>query len=252
MPARHHYNVQLGLTVNAAVRVNGITVHHGSSPTQDGITGPVDHLLSPGENHLEVEIRAGDPTHGSAHFHASIRRSVVGSIITQLDWPADFPALPPPAPPYPTLQVRPFLMSEDHPRPLFADAPAERVPLEGTDETWAPIRALQAAFERGDAAAVQELLSTRVAEAHRFYDLPLTSPAGAQAAIGARMAAPYDMLPLYGGHVVFIECAGGRAVQLLRLDGRPAIAGQSRADPKLRFLSNPVLVRQGGVYRIVA
>lgn len=252
MSTRHYFSIRHGITVNAAVRVNGITIHQGSQSTQDGITGPVDHLLAPGDNHLEVEIRDGDPLDGSAFFHAAILDGADDSVITELHWPADFPALPEPAPPYPTLQVRPFLVDADHRKPLFVDAPVERVPLEGNDETWAPIRALHSAFERGDAGAVQDLYATRVSELHRFYDLPETSPAGSAAMIQAMMSGPYDMLPLLGGGLIFRECAGGRAVQVLRLDSRPAIAGQRRDNPKVRHMINPVLVRQGGVYRILA
>lgn len=251
MPTRYYFNVRHGLTVNAAARVNGITIHHGSTTSQDGIAGPIDHFLEPGENHLEVEIRTGDPSHGSAFFYAGVLALEGHAPLGQLDWPADFPSLPPPAPPFPTLQIRPFVVPDDHPKPLFTSATAEHVPPEGTDETWAPIRALQTAFERGDGAAVSELFATRAAELHRFHGLPETSPAGARAMMEAMMAGPYDMTPLLGGVVVFRECAGGRAVQLLRLDGRPAILGQCRSNPKIRFLSNPVLVRQGGVYRIV-
>jgi hypothetical protein len=252
MPTPYYFHIKHGITVNAAVRVNGITIHHGSSSTQDGIAGPIAHLLEPGENHLEVEIRHGDPTHGSAFFFAGILLVSDDTALAKLDWPADFPALPPPAPPFPTLQIRPLVIPADHPKPLFADALVERVPLEGTDETWAPIRALYDAFERGDAHAIAELTATRAAEAHKFYDLPETTPAGAAQMASENVGGPFDMLPLYGGQVVFRECAGGRAVQLLRLDGRPALAGRCRANPKQGYLSNPVLVRRGGAYHIMA
>lgn len=252
MGARYYFNIRHGLTVNAAVRVNGFTLHHGSTGSQDGIAGPLDHLLLPGENRLEVEIRAADPTHGSAHFYGGALANEGDVPLAELSWPEDFPALPPPAPPFPTLQARPFLVPADHPKPLFTDAPAERVPLEGTDELWAKVRELHGAFERGDAGAVQQLYATRAAEAHKFYALDDTTPAGAARMIAEGMTGPYDMLPLYGGQVVFMECAGGRAVQLLRLDGRPAIAGRCRTNPRQGYLSNPVLVRHEGVYHFVA
>lgn len=252
MKPRFYFNLRHGMTVNAAVRVNGITIHQGSTTSQDGISGPVDHFLMPGENHLEVEVRGGDPSDGSAFFYAGILDAVSDAPLAQLDWPPDFPALPPPAPPYPTLQIRPFSIPDDHPKPLFFDAPVERVPFEGTPETWAPIRELHAAMERGDAAPIYGLFSTRAAEFYRFYGMAAATPAGARAAIDAMMVGPYDMLPLYRSDLAFKECGGGRAVQVLRLDGRPAIAGQCRANPKIRYMSNPVLVRHGGVYRIVA
>lgn len=253
MPARYHYHIRHGLTVNVAVRVNGFTVHHGSTDSQDGIAGPIDHFLEPGENRLEVEIRTADPTDGQAHFYAGVLANEGDVPLAEIEWPNDFPELPPPAPPFPTLQFRLFTVPDDHPKPLFSDALSETVPLDGTDETWAPVRALHAAFERGDAAAIGELLSTRVEEAHKFYALPDTTPAGASRLVAEGMAAGgYDMLPIFGGQVVFLECAGGRAVQLLRLDGRPAIFGRCRANPKQAYISNPVLVRHEGVYRFIA
>lgn len=252
MSARYYYNIRHGLTVDAAVRVNGITIHHGMTSTQDGIAGPIDHFLEPGENELVVEIRTADPSHESAHFYAGILANAGDAPFAELKWPSDFPTLPPPAPPYPTLQIRPFLVPADHPRPLFADAPAERVPIEGTDELWVAVRELHAAFERGDADAIADLYATRAAEAHRFYGLPETTPDGARRMIAEVMTGPYDMLPLHGGQVVFTSCAGGRAVQLLRLDGRPALLGRCRANPRQGYLSNPVLVRLDGLYRFVA
>jgi hypothetical protein len=268
MPTRYYWHVRHGLTVNAAVRLNGITLHHGSTTSQDGITAPVDHFLQPGENVLEVEIRTADPTSGSAFFYAGILGSRDEIARVELSWPEDFPALPPPVPPFPTLQARPFVMPADHPRPVFMDAREERVPAEGTDETWAPIRALHAAFERGDADEVADLFASRAAELHRFHELADTTPAGARAMAQAMVSGAYEMAPLtmgpqaapnpaspsappiLGGAVYFRECAGGRAVQLLTHDGRPSILGRSRENPKQRFFFNPVLVREGGVYRI--
>lgn len=244
MPTRYSWNVRHGITVNAAVRVNGITVHHGATTSQDGITAPVDHFLQPGENLLEVELREGDPAHGSAFFYAGVLGSRDEIALAELEWPGDFPPLP-------AVQVRAFVVSADHPRPIFMDAPVERVPADGTHETWAPIRALQSAFERGDGDAVGELFTTRAAELHRFHDLPETSAAGARAMARAMVSGPYELAPLLGGLVFFRECAGGRAVQLLRLDGRPSILGRSRDNPKQQFFFNPVLVRGGGEYRIV-
>jgi hypothetical protein len=252
MSARYYFNIRHGLTVNAAVRVNGITIHHGSTDSQDGIAGPIDHFLEPGENRLEVEIRTADPTHGSAHFYGGVLANEGDEGLAELEWPKDFPALPPPAPPFPTLQFRLFVVPADHPKPLFADAAAERVPLEGTDELWAKIHELQSAFERGDAGAIQDLYATRAAESHKYYQLDETSPAGARKMIAEMMSGPYDMLPLHGGQVVFMECAGGRAVQLLRPTGGPAFAGRSRSNPKQGYVSNPVLVRHEGVYHFVA
>ena len=254
MPARYYYHIRHGLTVNAAVRVNGITIHHGATGgTQDGLAAPIDHFLEPGENRLEVEIRTADPTDGQAHFAAGIYANEGDVQLAELSWPGDFPAPPDPAPAFPTLQFRLFAVPGDHPKPLFTEARRETVPLDGTDETWAPVRALHDAFERGDAGAIGDLLSERVSEAHKFYDLPETTPGGSRQMVAEGMAGGgYDMLPLYGGQVVFMECAGGRAVQLLRLDGRPAIFGRCRSNPKQAYVSNPVLVRHEGVYRFIA
>lgn len=254
MPAKYHYHIKHGRSVNAAVRVNGITIHHGTTGgTQDGLAGPIDHFLEPGENRLEVEIRTADPSDEQAHFYAGLLANEGDAPLAELEWPKDFPPLPEPAPPFPTLQFRLCVVPGDHPKPLFSDAKRERVPLDGTDETWAPVRALHDAFERGDAAAIGDLLSTRVSEAHKFYALPETTAAGARQLVAEGMAGGgYDMLPILGGQVVFMECAGGRAVQLLRPDGRPAIFGRCRANPKQAYLSNPVLVRHEGVYRFIA
>lgn len=252
MPARYYYNIRHGLSVHAAVRVNGITIHHGSTETQDGIAGPIDHFLEPGENRLEVEIRTADPTNGMAHFYAGILANDGDVPLAELKWPADFPALPPPAPPFPTLAARVALVPPTHPKPLFSDARAEDVPLEGTDELWAKARELKEAFERGDGAKIADLYATRAAEAHKFYEIEETTPEGVRKMIAEMMTSPYDMLPLQGGQVVFVSCAGGRAVQLLRLDGRPAICGRSRANPKQGYLSSPVLVRRDGAYCFVA
>jgi hypothetical protein len=254
MPARYHYHISHGRSVSCAVRVNGITIHHGATEgTQDGLAGPIDHFLEPGENRLEVDIRLADPGDEQAHFYAGVFANEGDVPLALLEWPKDFPPLPEPAPPFPTLQLRLFAVPDDHPKPLFSDARAERVPLDGTDETWAPVRALHAAFERGDAGTIGDLLSMRVLEAHKFYDLPETTEAGARQLVAEGMAGgPYDMLPLYGGQVVFQECAGGRAVQLIRPDGRPAIFGRCRANPKQAYISNPVLVRHQGAYRFIA
>lgn len=252
MPARYHHHIRLGITVTAAVRVNGFTLLQGSSDSQDGIVGPIDHFLEPGENRLEVQIRSADPTHPSAHFYAGVLANEGDTPLAELSWPADFPALPAPAPPFPTLQFRLFAVPGDHPEPLFTKAAAESVPLEGTDELWKVVRELHGAFERGDAGAIADLYATRAAEAHRFYALPETTPDGARQMIGEMMTGPYEMAPLHGGQVVFMECAGGRAVQILRTDGRPAIMGRSRENPRQGYVSSPVLVRKDGVYRFVA
>lgn len=249
---RLYFNVRQGDTLDPVVRVNGFTIHHGRSTSQDGISGPLDHLLAPGENDLEVDVLAADPGHPGAYFHASVLHAVDESPAAQLDWPRDFPALPPPAPPFPLIQRRTFMVGEDHPRPLFASALVEDVPPEGTDETWAPVRALHAALERGEAAPIVDLFATRSAEWGRFYAGPHTSMAALREEAAANVPGPYAMAPIGRGDVVFRRCAGGRAVQLVRVGDGPAISGQCVANPKLRYRADPILVRDGGVYRIVA
>lgn len=251
MGTRYYYNIRHGLTVQAIVRLNGIVVHQGSANFQNGISGRVDHFLTPGDNELEVDILGGDIRHESAFFYAGILRAD-DSPLAVLDWPADFPVNEFAASPFPLRQMRRFSIATDHPVPLLFQAPIEIVPPEGTTAAWAPVKELFAALERGDAAPIYDLFATRAAEFHRFYALGEASPAGSRQLIDSMMAGPYDMLPLQGSDVFFRPCAAGRGAQLLRLDGRPAIAGQCRTNPKIRYTSNPVLVRIGKEYRIVA
>jgi len=249
---RYNFLIRQGATVNPDVKLNGVSIHRGSSVTQNGISGPVDHFLMPGDgNVLEVDMRYADPLDPATHFDVSIRRIEDDSVIAALEWPGDFPALPPPAPPFPSIQLRTFSLPTDHPKPLFMSAPVERVQLEGTDETWKPVKELHAAMSRGDAVPIHDLFATRAQEFLRFHSLPDATPGGARAMIDAMMIGPYDLLPLDQG-LVFREVAGGRGVQLIRLDDRPALAGICRTNPDYKYVSNPVLVRHEGAYRIVA
>lgn len=251
MGTRYYYNIRHGLTVDPVVRLNGVVIRQGTTTSQDGISGPVDHFLRPGANELEVEIRAGERGHGSAFFYAGILR-IDDTVVAQLAWPADYPIPEPPIPMYPVIRSRSFTVPEDHPKPLLWDAQVEDVPLTGTEEMWAPIRALHEALARGTPEPIYELFATRGAEFYRFYGSREGTPSGLRERVNSMMAGPYDMLPLRSGEVTFHACAEGRGVQVLRRDGLPAIAGQCRTNPKIRYISNPVLVRHGGVFQIIA
>jgi len=251
MGTRFFYNIRHGLTVDPIIRLNGVVIRQGTTTSQDGISGPVDHFLRPGENDLEVEIRAGERGHGGAFLYAGILR-IDDSVAAEIAWPGDFPVPESPIPLYPAIQLREFTVPDDHPRPLLWQGEVENVPIGGTDELWEPIRALHGALERGEPDPIYGLFATRGAEFHRFYGSPEGTPAGLRQRVNSMMAGPYDMLPLPRHEIVFRSCAEGRGVQVLRRDGLPAIAGQCRTNPKIRYISNPVLVRHGGVFHIVA
>jgi hypothetical protein len=251
MATRYLYNLHIGTAIDAAVRLNGVTVRKGTSDSQDGISGAADHLLQPGRNEIEVEIFSADRTTGTAYILARVLRTVEQDTLAEIDWRSTDPGPLPPSPPFPILRTATFELPEDHPPPPWDGAAVEEMPADGTPEAWRPVRELHGGMTRGDEAAVQSSLAPRAAEYHRIHGTPEAAPGPSRQIISQMMVGPYEMAPIGPADLEFRQVAGGRAVQVLRRGPGSAIAGHAVGAPKIAYVSDPLLVRRDGLWQIV-
>lgn len=218
-------------------------------------TTPPDHWMMPGPNVLTLEVKRGVVGPETA-IDAVVWQADTKAHLAELRWPRDFTTDPLELAhgggPRNTM-AKPFVLPDDHPRPIYMDAPVRDVPLRGDDATWAPIRAFHDAFLRGDKEGVREGLSLRVEVWNRAYQSKNSDPAAVQAELDKNVPAPFKMLPLEPEATVFEPIAAGRMLRVRRLDRIPLIAGQcvEPGDTQPAKLEMPFLIFHDNRWRMI-
>ena len=255
METRHAFIVEQTGDTHIVASINGIPIHDGATPpeTTRAPTRPADHWLSPGENTLTLDVRRG--TLGPAtSVNATVWDGIADARLAEIHWPQDFPVDPKDkvhgASPLGAVTKR-FSIPDDHTRPVYMDAPVHDVPIHGSSEAWAPIRAFHEAFVRGDKDGVLEGLSLRASEWHRYYEAEISKPEVVRKLVDDSVPGTYNMMPLDQALTRFEPCAGGRMYKVSRTDGRPLIYGKcTTGDVKPCTLDAPFIVWNDNRYRI--
>ncbi len=254
MIARHSLIILQPAGTHIVVSVNGIPLHEATMPPTEGITTTtaLDHWLHPGENLIVLDVRGGyrQPT---GKLLTRVYKTDTRSLAVEVEWPRD--AIPPLLPGVATsagIASKIFAVATPHETPLHETAPATSVPFEGNDLAWAPIEALHASFERGDANGVYDALEFRAREYFRLNQASEGGPEKLRSDTANRITAPYTMVPLERNVTKFEPCAGGRLVSVSRVDGAPLIAGELPGPEKSGFqIQRVFLVLSDGRYRIL-
>lgn len=231
MLSRYGFVVAQSGGTRVVASVNGIPLRDTTMPLEraKNSTNALDHWVMPGPNVVTLEVPSG-VVRPDTSINVTVWDAVEKTYPAEIHWPRDFtngdPALlEQGAGPRQSVSL-PFVIPDDHARPLYMDAPARAVSPAGDDDTWAPILAFHSAFERGDREGVIEGLSLRASEWTRHYQSKMSEPGTVRALVDKQVPGPYRMLPLVRGATVFEPIAAGRMLRVRRLDGLPLIAGK--------------------------
>jgi hypothetical protein len=253
LPTPHFFQIKHPPGVVADVQVNDVPFYRRYSELHQAPAGPVNHLLLEGENTVTIRLAEAhpDPMRISS-FEVSFLRESDKKVLFRRRWP-DFAELHPEEErQLPVVHHAVFRFDEPTPRALWADAPVESFPLEGTAELHDALRALHDAYARADVDAFLSAMEHKTADFVKFYGpLPELEPQVARGTYGERLRQPWELDPYDPTKIVFERRAGGRAAYATSKEGGPALFAKHKLDPAETWEASPLLARVDGRWRII-
>ena len=228
LPTPHFFQIKHSPGIVADVLINDVpfyrrVVDHNSSPA-----GPVNHLLLKGKN--TVTVRLAEPNADPFRvrpFELCILRESDDKVLFRTRWP-DFPA------------------------PIWADAPLQSFPSEGTRELHEAVLELHTAYRMQDIDAFLKAMELKTSEFAKFYgQQPFLSPDVARETYGESLRQPWNLAPYDPTKVVFERRANGRAAYARGHEGGPALMALHKTDPAQTWEASLLLARVGDRWRII-
>jgi hypothetical protein len=132
----------------------------------------------------------------------------------------------------------------------FLSAPAVEVPCRGTPELLGAVEEIHRALAAGDKQKLVDLMSLQIEEL--AMSLEGNGPTVLQQieAYDEFFAEPIDVLPLDGAKLHFTSRAGGRVVEVTRIDDQPVIAAVTKSG-SFSHASNPLFTQVDGRWRLM-
>jgi len=254
LPVPHDFNIKHSPGLIARIAVNEIPFYRKQVDLFDGVSGPCNHLLVPGENKVSLlitEIPERQKPDWIWNFEFSVIRVTDKVVISKARWPelkAEHPAEEQSLPIYHAIK---FNYDPDAPEPVWMNAPRESIPVEGTPELHEAVRRLHSAYERGDVDDFLGAFQVKMDEHRKFYGLvPEVAPAAAREHCKRQLEMPWDVDPYDPSQVVFESRANGRVAFVSRKDGVPPVRARHKTDERKAWGSNLLLTRVAGRWQI--
>lgn len=253
LPTPHFFQIKHSPGIVADVLINDVpfyrrVVDHNSSPA-----GPVNHLLLKGKN--TVTVRLAEPNADPFRvrpFELCILRESDDKVLFRTRWP-DFAAdYPKDEQKLPIVHETWFDFDEETPAPIWADAPLQSFPSEGTRELHEVVLELHTAYRMQDIDAFLKAMELKTSEFAKFYgQQPFLSPDVARETYGESLRQPWNLAPYDPTKVVFERRANGRAAYARGHEGGPALMALHKTDPAQTWEASLLLARVGDRWRII-
>jgi hypothetical protein len=253
LPTPHSYAIIHPPGVIAEIWVNDVLFYRRASTTYQAPRGPFNHLMLEGENQVVLRIaeRESIPFRIST-FDFAVQRDTDDAKIFHRRWPELAELHPEEERKLPIQHEASFVFAESTPKPIWADAPVQHFPIEGTEAQHEALRELHDAFARADTDAFLDSLELKNAEFIKFYGpMPELERSTAKRSYDATFAEGWELDPFDPKEIVFERCAGGRAAYASRRDGRPALFARSKANPGDTWEANLLLSKVDGRWRVI-
>ncbi len=256
---RYAFRLRQGPKTIARASLNDLPFFRAPSSAFQDTARACDHLLVPGENVLALELWDGPPSPDSPEHRGPVHLTVevveTEEKLAQIAWPAlalaagqknEELALP-------WAHAVRFTIPEEHPRAFYEGRPAERIPAEGTPDLRGAVRRIHDALSARNARAFVGEFQLKLEEQRRFYgDSPELDKEGLVGAYERRFADALAVEPIGDEDLTFEARAGGRVAYVTRRDGRPVLSARGVADPGQSFELDPLLVREGPKWSLLA
>lgn len=228
-------------------------------PSRDGKDDlrPASHLLVPGKNTMRLEVWEGPPSEDSPSIQGIVDLALYEieseQCLAQILWPqaaierglAESERMP-------FRHEVELEIPATHPPPVYAEAAREEVPPNGTPGQREAVQRLHEALVREDASAFLSENRLKLAENRRYYGAtPGNDDEAIRRSYAARFARRLAVEPLDDKVMRFEPRADSRACYVTRTDGKPVLHAAIVGEPALSFSSDPVFVKNEGVWTLL-
>lgn len=253
LPTPHYFQIKHSPGIMADVLINDVPFYRRYSEINQSPAGPVNHFLLKGRNTVKIKLDEANPNPLRIRtFDVKLMREEDDRVLFHANWPDFAKDYPEPEQKLPIVHETWFDFDEDTPRPIWADAPVESFPGEGTRELRDAVRELHDAYDRQDIDAFLKAMEHKTAEFQKFYGpLPSLAPDAARETYGKSLREPWNLRPYDPTKVFFERRANGRAAYARGLEGGPALLALHKTDPVRSWEASLLLSRVDGRWRII-
>lgn len=254
---RYGFRVRQGPKTIARVSFNDLPAFREASRDFRDTGRAADHLLVPGENVMRLEVWEGPPSLDSPEVQGivdvTISDAETETALARIAWPALAMSMGQTHGQleFPFSHTERFEIPLDHPKPIYDEQPPEIIPERGTPDLRAALERLHGTLDKQDARGFVSESRLKLDENRRFYGASDdNAPEGVTRAYEGRFSRKLRVEPLDDELIRFESRAKGRVAYATRTDGRPVIHAEVVADPGQAFSSNPLFVKQAGVWTL--
>ncbi len=258
---RYSFSLVHGPLLTVRATLGDLPFYRGRGGERASLTGPANHLLSPGDNVLTLDLEAPSSAAAAAlaaappHLTFTLRVDDEADTRVHAVSAAEIWAeLRPEQRKLPWKHVSCFHADTRLVRPVCAESPRARFTRDGTPEQKEAVREIYRAFESGDAQAFLRAIKLELEEKQRAYpDVAELSVTRRREKIAARFAKKWRIRPIdlrSLRELSFESRLEGRVAFVTRRDGGPAIEAVAAGDASNRVEMDLLLMRKGSAWRV--
>jgi len=265
--------VQLHTGTWARVDINGIPLYRAPFVGPHSRSGPLNYLLVPGENVLEVEllktrepnVHEGEVKHVKEALmfqlytvnnpDAPEGEKLDRTMLLDVQYPKIWEDAPEEHQRFPFYHRQTFTLEHDLHTPPFVKAEPAAFECEGTPALREAVQRLYTALETKDYEGLLDELALKFASDEKACEGEDGQRAGAKMKNWREELFPYEPVPaepLDMSMLHFEACRGGRVAYVTRHDEGYPLDAVCQKDPRRRVRTDLLMVQQGGRWRVFA